>query len=456
MKDVNMRVLFPYCIVFFVFLLLGCNIDTGALLPDIPGENTNAGEGVTATEGDSDDFQRVLIGAEATIDQVEIRIIEATDSQINTIVHGSLPNSCVSLERLDHSRLIDSFWVNVVTARTLDGACDTVVSTFAEGLQLDIVGLPSGTYTVTASSSNTLANSFFLSPDQVVLGEPKESPSLNTDSNPSQATINGTIWVDTCEVLENGQPTNGCILGEGGLYQPDRIPGEDEARIAGILVNLHQGSCPGGDILITKATNISGIYTFDNLPTGFYCVSVDSSTGPNPVLLQEGRWRYPEVTDDGPTTFSSHSLGPGETQASNFGWQRTSNLPVVSNLADNADCIDAAAYVSDLTIPDDTVIVAGEAFTKTWQVRNEGTCSWGPGYVLFFEAGDQLGGPDTVPFQAIIPTGREVAISVPMVAPLEAGTYRSDWKLRGPDGYVFGSLGDFSFYVQIVVAESGE
>mgnify|MGYP001814958231 FL=1 len=39
------------------------------------------------------------------------------------------------------------------------------------------------------------------------------------------------------------------------------------------------------------------------------------------------------------------------------------------------NCLNAA-YVSDVTIPDNTRFDGGEEFVKTWRVRNNGTCPW--------------------------------------------------------------------------------
>ncbi|HSR20131.1 MAG TPA: NBR1-Ig-like domain-containing protein, partial [Anaerolineales bacterium] len=35
-----------------------------------------------------------------------------------------------------------------------------------------------------------------------------------------------------------------------------------------------------------------------------------------------------------------------------------------------------AAFVSDVTIPDGTILKPGEKFTKTWRIYNSGSCSW--------------------------------------------------------------------------------
>jgi hypothetical protein len=109
-------------------------------------------------------------------------------------------------------------------------------------------------------------------------------------------------------------------------------------------------------------------------------------------------------------------------------------------------CTLNAAYVADVTIPDDTEVAPGATFTKIWRVRNSGTCTWEPETQLAFVSGDPLGGPATVKVQSVAP-GSNTDVSVDLVAPNTPGTYRSTWQLQGPDGTRFGS----QVYVQVVV-----
>ena len=120
---------------------------------------------------------------------------------------------------------------------------------------------------------------------------------------------------------------------------------------------------------------------------------------------------------------------------------------------------DQAGFEKDVTIPDNMVISAGEQFTKTWRLRNDGTCSWNSSYALVFDRGDAMGGPaSAVLTTEIIAPGEPVDLSVVMIAPETPGTYQGYWKLRNPAGQVFG-LGaekDKDFWVKIKVApESG-
>lgn len=114
--------------------------------------------------------------------------------------------------------------------------------------------------------------------------------------------------------------------------------------------------------------------------------------------------------------------------------------------ATSEGCTLDAEFVVDVTIPDDTEVAPGEAFRKTWRVRNSGTCPWEPGTQLVYTAEDPLGGPPSV---TVPPTtvGTMVDLSVDFEAPAAPGTYRSVWRLQSPAGELFGD----KVYVQVVV-----
>lgn len=111
-------------------------------------------------------------------------------------------------------------------------------------------------------------------------------------------------------------------------------------------------------------------------------------------------------------------------------------------------CTLNVSYVGDVTIPDDTAMAPGTSFTKTWRVRNSGTCDWGSGFTLVFASGDQMGGPASV---VVPPTtaGSNTDLSVGLAAPGSPGTYRGNWRVQSDAGAAFGS----TIYVQIVVPE---
>jgi hypothetical protein len=100
-------------------------------------------------------------------------------------------------------------------------------------------------------------------------------------------------------------------------------------------------------------------------------------------------------------------------------------------------CTLSAAYVADITIPDNTEVAPGASFTKTWRIRNSGSCTWEEGTQLVFASGEALGGPATVVVPRTTPNSA-VDISVTLIGPQAAGTYRSNWQLQAPDGTRYG------------------
>lgn len=104
------------------------------------------------------------------------------------------------------------------------------------------------------------------------------------------------------------------------------------------------------------------------------------------------------------------------------------------------------SFVSDVSIPDNTPVTAGQSFTKTWKVKNSGTCAWDAGFKFAFTGGDAMGGTTyTVP--ASVAGGAVTDISVAMTAPNKTGTIRGNWRMSTASGQFFGD----EVYVQVVI-----
>ena len=114
-----------------------------------------------------------------------------------------------------------------------------------------------------------------------------------------------------------------------------------------------------------------------------------------------------------------------------------------------SDC-DDADFVTDVTIPDGTVLDPNETFTKTWRLKNSGTCSWTPSYAVVFSNGDSMGGPATQALTGNVNPGQTMDISVNLKAPATPGDYTGYWKLRNAAGVTFAT-----FYVTIKVSGGG-
>jgi hypothetical protein len=125
---------------------------------------------------------------------------------------------------------------------------------------------------------------------------------------------------------------------------------------------------------------------------------------------------------------------------------RTATRPVIVG-----PLCDDSAYVSDVTIPDGTVMDPGDEFVKTWKIKNTGTCEWTTSYAIAFVSGNAMDGKTTALEQSV-EAGEEVEISVKLAAPEDPGTYTGYWRLQNASGAYFGQL----VFVQIVVPGEGE
>jgi hypothetical protein len=116
-------------------------------------------------------------------------------------------------------------------------------------------------------------------------------------------------------------------------------------------------------------------------------------------------------------------------------------------------CTDRAAFVTDVTIEDGHDLDKGENFTKTWRLRNAGTCTWSSSYSLVFDHGDQMSAPAAVALPGTVSPGATVDLSVDMTAPNSPGVYQGFWKLRNNGGVLFGigASGNTAFWVKIEV-----
>jgi hypothetical protein len=95
------------------------------------------------------------------------------------------------------------------------------------------------------------------------------------------------------------------------------------------------------------------------------------------------------------------------------------------------------SYVNDVTIPDNTPTTPGQTFTKTWKVKNSGSCAWEAGYKFAFTGGDAMSGA-TYTLPQSVPANSQVDISVAMTAPSKTGSIRGNWRMSTATGQFFG------------------
>jgi hypothetical protein len=111
-----------------------------------------------------------------------------------------------------------------------------------------------------------------------------------------------------------------------------------------------------------------------------------------------------------------------------------------------AICTDNLAFISDVTIPDGTLVAPGSILDKQWLVQNNGECNWDASYRLRLISGNPLG---TSTEQALYPAraATQATVRILFTAPQEAGEYISEWQAFDANGIAFGE----SFFIKIVV-----
>jgi Ig-like domain-containing protein len=116
-----------------------------------------------------------------------------------------------------------------------------------------------------------------------------------------------------------------------------------------------------------------------------------------------------------------------------------------------ADTCARASLIGE-TVPDGTIVNSGAQFTKTWRIKNTGTCAWDSSWKLVFVQGDLMGGAYIYNFPQPALPGETVDVPVVFTAPQEDGSYKGYWKIQSPWGGTFG-VGEYdsAFWVQVLV-----
>jgi hypothetical protein len=115
---------------------------------------------------------------------------------------------------------------------------------------------------------------------------------------------------------------------------------------------------------------------------------------------------------------------------------------------------DQLTFISDVTIPDGSKIAGGQTFTKKWLLQNSGTCTWTTGYAAVYTGGDKMSSPTEVYLTGNVAPGQTMELAIKMTSPSTPGKYQGNWKLRNPDGQVFGLPNGQAFYVNIEAVKS--
>lgn len=278
-------------------------------------------------------------------------------------------------------------------------------------------------------------------------------PVMATPRGDSPGRISGHAWRDVCIAEQGGTAPEdlvNCVANPDGTSHADGIREDGEPVLAGVRLMLGAGACPASG-LAEATTDSQGAYTFADLAPGDYCVTVDPTTGLIETVLINGGSAQPMLETPG---FSVRVDSGDDVVDVDFGWDYLF-APGTVNQDSTGTCSFKASFVEDVTIPDHTRVAPGTAFVKTWKIRNDGTCSWGPDYVirsLVFVGGDALNAQMDGHILTVVDPGDTVDVSVSLIAPAQSGEYVGEWRL---DAGSLGTIGvgpnDASLTVDIVV-----
>ncbi len=160
-------------------------------------------------------------------------------------------------------------------------------------------------------------------------------------------------------------------------------------------------------------------------------VLLTSSCGANPPV--ETSTPPPPTETSAPTATQKPTETQSPTEESTVAAEfPTPTTPIPTN---SPDCTNSASFVADVTVPDYSDLPASTLFTKTWRVKNTGSCIWGPDYTVSHYSEEAMGAPVSSPLSVTYP-GETADISLNLIAPSTNGRHRGNFVIENPDGKI--------------------
>ncbi|HCS38803.1 MAG TPA: hypothetical protein DIW44_04365 [Anaerolineaceae bacterium] len=140
---------------------------------------------------------------------------------------------------------------------------------------------------------------------------------------------------------------------------------------------------------------------------------------------------------DTSTPTSTFTFSPSATFTPLFSSTPVTPTPTKTKTPIPTPC-NQAEFVTDVTMPDNSTVYAGQSFYKTWRIKNTGSCDWTTAYSLIFQSGDSFSAPASVAFTNTVKPGETVDLTVDMISPSTTGSFTSNWMISGPNSSTFG------------------
>jgi inhibitor of cysteine peptidase len=218
-----------------------------------------------------------IYGEHAILDGLEILLLESFPLQAQVIVSGYLPDGCTELDEITVDRDGNEFLLTIKTRKPSgDVMCTEALVPFEETVDLDILGLDAGTYTVVAQDKQV---SFTLDVDNVL--EPGDDEAEYTygsnavvedlminimESFPLQVSVTLVGYLpDGCTEIEEIKASR-----EGQIFSIEIVtkrPAGDVACTMAIVpfeevVKLDVQGLPAGEYVV-EAGDLQESFTFD-------------------------------------------------------------------------------------------------------------------------------------------------------------------------------------------------
>jgi hypothetical protein len=123
-----------------------------------------------------------------------------------------------------------------------------------------------------------------------------------------------------------------------------------------------------------------------------------------------------------------------------------------SAIESGAPCFQAR-HIIEFKVHSPFEIRPNTKFDAMFSLKNTGSCAWTSDFLLVYASGNRMGAPDSQHFlsETVLP-GSIVNISVSLLSPNISGDYHIGFKIRAPNGILFGdggSLFPFTFGIEV-------
>ncbi len=156
-----------------------------------------------------------------------------------------------------------------------------------------------------------------------------------------------------------------------------------------------------------------------------------------------------------PTATETETPAPTATFLTTDTPPPTATATVTPSITPNPTPCNLAAFAGNVTLPDLTSVIPGRTYTKTWQLRNVGSCTWSSDYQVVFISGDQLGPNTSARLPGAIKPGSYVNVSINLVMPNPTKTtsYTAYFMLKSDSGEFFGigQGGNAPFWAKVMI-----